>query len=74
MATHSSIPAWRIPWSLRESDTAEHACLTRMVFLNPGCFVLKFNLIVPFFALKSGVILQEEGNVLLLLLLLLFIL
>ena len=38
MATHSSILAWRIPWSLRESDMAEHARLTRMVFLNPVCF------------------------------------
>ena len=36
MATHSSIPAWRIPWTeepgslqsmgLQESDTTDHAC------------------------------------------------
>ena len=38
MATHSSIPAWRIPWGHKESDTTERlsllqACIHFKIFL-----------------------------------------
>ena len=35
MATHSSIPAWRIPWGHKESDTTEQLTLSFIHFINP---------------------------------------
>ena len=35
MATHSSIPAWRIPWGHKESDTTEQLTLSFTDFINP---------------------------------------
>ena len=35
MATHSSIPAWRIPWGHKESDTTEQLTLSFIHLINP---------------------------------------